>query len=84
MIELTAEELTAATDGFHTCHKIGQGGCGVVFKLESLPSLPHLAAQPLAVKKLLADGTQGERELRTEIALLGACRHPNLMPLLGF
>ena len=41
-------------------------------------------ALPLAVKKLDLESMQGQTEFLREIQVLGACRHPNLLPLLGF
>ena len=49
-VELTLPELKTATGSFSRQRSIGQGGCGIVYKADALPSLPH--AGPVAVKKL--------------------------------
>ena len=48
--------------------------------------MPSLAAAPehCAIKRLSAESSQGRRELETEIAVLGCCRHQNVLPLLAF
>ncbi len=38
---------------------------------------------PVAVKKFDASGLQGRKEFAREIQVLSACRHENIVPLLG-
>ncbi|KAL1495331.1 hypothetical protein AB1Y20_017186 [Prymnesium parvum] len=80
---ISIEELRGATDGFSDANKIGQGGFGSVFRThQPLPSLPH--SGPCAVKRLDASGTQGLREVHSEIRVLSVCWHEHLLPLVGF
>jgi len=76
-------ELRSVTGSFSDANKIGQGGFGSVFTThQPLPSLPH--SGPCAVKRLDADGMQGHAEVHSEIRVLSACWHENLLPLVGF
>ncbi|KAL0426786.1 UNVERIFIED_CONTAM: Serine/threonine-protein kinase RIPK [Sesamum latifolium] len=45
---------------------------------------PGLKAQPVAVKLLDLDGSQGHREWLTEVIFLGQLRHRNLVKLIGY
>ena len=44
----------------------------------------QLGGTELAIKKLDPESMQGQKEFLQEVQLLGACRHENLTPLLGF
>lgn len=79
---LLAEELSEGTDNFAEAKCIGAGGFGKVYFCAPREGLA--SQSPLAVKKLNADGGQGAKEFHKEIQVLGAFRHPNLLPLLGF
>ncbi|KAL0374571.1 UNVERIFIED_CONTAM: Serine/threonine-protein kinase RIPK [Sesamum radiatum] len=46
--------------------------------------LPGLKAQPVAVKLLDLDGSQGHREWLTEVIFLGQLRHAHLVKLIGY
>jgi serine/threonine protein kinase len=61
---------------------VGEGGFGVVYRADALPSRPVLG--PVAIKRLGADSQQGLNELMSEVQLLGTCRHEHLLPLLAF
>lgn len=45
---------------------------------------PGLEAQPVAVKLLDLDGSQGHREWLTEVVFLGQLRHQHLVKLIGY
>ena len=75
-------ELAAATAGWAAARKVGEGGFGVVYRADALPSRPVLG--PVAIKRLGADSQQGLNELMSEVQLLGTCRHEHLLPLLAF
>jgi serine/threonine protein kinase len=75
-------ELAAATAGWAAARKVGEGGFGVVYRADALPSRPVLG--PVAIKRLAADSQQGLNELMSEVQLLGTCRHEHLLPLLAF
>ena len=76
------EELAAATGGFADAQRVGGGGFGSVYTAR-LPGLGDEAAVH-AVKKLDLTSMQGQSEFLQEVQVLGACRHENLLPLLGF
>ncbi|XP_021300902.1 G-type lectin S-receptor-like serine/threonine-protein kinase LECRK1 [Herrania umbratica] len=71
-------ELDKATDGFKD--ELGRGSFGVVYK-GILPG--YKGSKTVAVKKL-EKVKEGEREFRTEMAVIGRTNHRNLVRLLGF
>ena len=75
-------ELAAATDGFSNAHYIRSGGFGSVYQTSQLRELGTESSH-FAIKKLDLASMQGEREFIQELQTLGACRHENLIPLLG-
>jgi len=75
-------ELAAATAEWAAARKVGEGGFGVVYRADALPSRPVVG--PVAIKRLAADSQQGLNELMSEVQLLGTCRHEHLLPLLAF
>jgi interleukin-1 receptor-associated kinase 1 len=77
---LALADLQAATGNFERGF-IGAGGAGDVFRAASLPSLP---AAELAIKRITLVGAQGAAQLQAELDVLGRCRHPSLLPLLGY
>lgn len=75
---LTYSDLVDATDNFNAANIIGDGGFGMVYKAKLA------CGTAVAVKKLVLDGAQGEREFRAEMDTLGRIQHANLVPLLGY
>ncbi|XP_057806622.1 serine/threonine-protein kinase RIPK-like [Salvia miltiorrhiza] len=81
----TLQELKLITHNFASTNFLGQGGFGPVHKGFIDDTLrPGLKAQPVAVKLLDLDGTQGHREWLTEVVFLGQLRHANLVKLIGY
>jgi len=78
-------ELAAATDGFSAACHIGGGGFGSVYMVAPL-RLAGLGSDSMfvAVKRLNGDSMQGHAEFLQEVQVLGACRHPNVLALIGF
>ncbi|KAM6570161.1 hypothetical protein CsatB_018146 [Cannabis sativa] len=80
-------------DGLASMEKIGQGGCGEVYKAE----LPGSDGKMIAIKKIVqppkeaAELTEEDskllnkkmRQIRSEITTVGQIRHRNLLPLLA-
>ncbi|KAK4372828.1 hypothetical protein RND71_008212 [Anisodus tanguticus] len=81
----TLQELKVITQSFSSSNFLGEGGFGPVHKGFIDDKLrPGLKAQPVAVKLLDLDGTQGHREWLTEVIFLGQLRHPHLVKLIGY
>jgi len=78
-------ELAAATNNFSAACRIGGGGFGNVYKVAPL-RLAGLGSDTMfvAVKRLNGDSMQGHAEFLQEVQVLGACRHPNVLALIGF
>lgn len=74
----TLRELEAATDSFSDSTVLGEGGYGIVY----LGRLPD--GTPIAVKNLLNNRGQAEREFKVEVEAIGRVRHKNLVRLLGY
>ncbi|OIW17373.1 hypothetical protein TanjilG_22485 [Lupinus angustifolius] len=74
----TLRELEAATDGLCDENVIGEGGYGIVYR----GVLPD--GTKLAVKNLLNNKGQAEREFKVEVEVIGRVRHKNLVRLLGY
>ncbi|KAJ6801689.1 putative LRR receptor-like serine/threonine-protein kinase isoform X2 [Iris pallida] len=72
------KQIKAATNYFDPANKIGEGGFGPVYK----GVLPDGSA--IAVKQLSSKSKQGNREFVTEIGMISALQHPNLVKLFGF
>ncbi|KAJ4981134.1 hypothetical protein NE237_031971 [Protea cynaroides] len=70
--------LEVATGGFSDTNKIGQGGCGTVYKGKLLNG------HEIAVKRLSRSSPQSLEEMRTEILLVAKLQHRNLVRLLGY
>ncbi|KAK4858483.1 hypothetical protein QYF36_017135 [Acer negundo] len=70
--------IQAATNGFSTDNKLGEGGFGEVYKgvLSS--------GQEIAVKRLSSSSGQGTEEFKNEVVLVAKLQHRNLVRLLGF
>ncbi|KAJ8530171.1 hypothetical protein K7X08_037006 [Anisodus acutangulus] len=72
------KELELATNGFRAENVIGEGGYGVVFRGVLQDS------SVVAVKKLLNNKGQAEKEFKVEVEAIGKVRHKNLAGLLGY
>ena len=84
-MELTLDELRAATDGFASSRLIGSGGFGKVYagSLEAAPL--QLLNLPLAVKKAQSGRSASELQaMHREVAILRECSHAHLLPLLAY
>ncbi|GLT61427.1 hypothetical protein SLA2020_341330 [Shorea laevis] len=81
----TLKELKLITKNFSKGNYLGEGGFGPVYKGFIDDNLrPGLKAQPVAVKALDLDGTQGHMEWLAELIFLGQLKHPNLVNLIGY
>ncbi|KAL7136865.1 hypothetical protein ABFS83_10G058300 [Erythranthe nasuta] len=81
----TLQELKVITQNFSSSNFLGEGGFGPVHKGFIDDKLrPGFKAQPVAVKLLDLDGTQGHREWLTEVIFLGQLRHAHLVKLIGY
>ena len=78
-VQILAHELSLATGGFNPKYCIGAGGFGHVFKA----SVASLRAAGLCAIKRLPSGSSVDG-VSEEIELLSRCRHPNVLPLLGY
>ncbi|KAG7027051.1 putative serine/threonine-protein kinase, partial [Cucurbita argyrosperma subsp. argyrosperma] len=74
----TLRELEASTNGFSPDNVIGEGGYGIVYHgiLED--------GTQVAVKNLLNNRGQAEKEFKVEVEAIGRVRHKNLVRLLGY
>ncbi|XP_047330494.1 probable receptor-like serine/threonine-protein kinase At4g34500 [Impatiens glandulifera] len=72
------KELEMATNFFCQNHVVGEGGYGIVYKgiLQD--------GSVIAVKDLLNNKGQAEKEFKVEVEAIGKVRHKNLVGLLGF
>ncbi|KAI3785469.1 hypothetical protein L1987_44587 [Smallanthus sonchifolius] len=74
----TLRELEIATNGFSDENVIGEGGYGIVYS-------GVLADNTMvAVKNLLNNRGQAEKEFKVEVEAIGRVRHKNLVRLLGY
>ncbi|XP_042013975.1 probable serine/threonine-protein kinase At1g01540 [Salvia splendens] len=74
----TLRELEEATNEFADENVIGEGGYGIVYK--GVLEEDH----KVAVKNLLNNRGQAEREFKVEVEAIGRVRHKNLVRLLGY
>ncbi|KAF5451651.1 hypothetical protein F2P56_026741 [Juglans regia] len=74
----TLRELEAATNGLCEENVIGEGGYGIVY----CGVLPD--GTRVAVKNLLNNRGQAEKEFKMEVEVIGRVRHKNLVRLLGY
>ncbi|KAI3697788.1 hypothetical protein L6452_30885 [Arctium lappa] len=74
----TLRELEASTNGFGSENVIYQGGYGIIYHgvLEN--------KSQVAVKNLLNNRGQVEKEFEVEVEAIGKVRHKNLLRLLGY
>ncbi|XP_024032223.1 probable serine/threonine-protein kinase At1g01540 [Morus notabilis] len=74
----TLRELEAATNGLSPENVIGEGGYGIVYG-----GILGDGTR-VAVKNLLNNRGQAEREFKVEVEAIGRVRHKNLVRLLGY
>ncbi|XP_043713216.1 probable serine/threonine-protein kinase At1g01540 isoform X2 [Telopea speciosissima] len=74
----TLRELEDSTDGFADENVIGEGGYGIVYRGVLQDN------SQVAVKNLLNNRGQAEREFKVEVEAIGRVRHKNLVRLLGY
>lgn len=74
----TLRELEASTNDFAPENVVGEGGYGIVYH-GLLEDKTHIA-----VKNLLNNRGQAEREFKVEVEAIGRVRHKNLVRLLGY
>ncbi|KAD1267635.1 hypothetical protein E3N88_43084 [Mikania micrantha] len=74
----TLRELEAATNGLADENVIGEGGYGIVYSGVLGDNTR------VAVKNLLNNRGQAEREFKVEVEAIGRVRHKNLVRLLGY
>ncbi|XP_020252516.1 proline-rich receptor-like protein kinase PERK9 [Asparagus officinalis] len=72
------DELYKITNGFSDQNLLGEGGFGCVYK----GCLPD--GREVAVKQLKVGGSQGEREFRAEVEIIGRVHHRHLVSLVGY
>ncbi|KAL8131913.1 hypothetical protein AgCh_007715 [Apium graveolens] len=73
----TLRQIKSATKNFDPAYKLGEGGFGPVYK-------GFLSdGTVVAVKQLSAKSRQGNHEFITEIGMISASKHPNLVKLYG-
>jgi serine/threonine protein kinase len=75
----TYDELTAATNGFSSRNKLGEGGFGCVYR-----GFLNDANLHIAVKKVSKSSRQGWKEFASEVRIISRLRHRNLVQLLGW
>ncbi|KAF8783575.1 hypothetical protein HU200_000513 [Digitaria exilis] len=74
----TLRDLEYATNRFSKENVIGEGGYGIVFRGRLINGTD------VAIKKLLNNMGQAEKEFRVEVEAIGHVRHKNLVRLLGY
>ncbi|KAI3767428.1 hypothetical protein L2E82_17538 [Cichorium intybus] len=74
----TLRELELATNGFADENVIGEGGYGIVYSGVLVDNTM------VAVKNLLNNRGQAEKEFKVEVEAIGRVRHKNLVRLLGY
>lgn len=74
----TLRDLDFATNRFSAVNVLGEGGYGVVYRGRLINGTE------VAVKKLLNNLGQAEKEFRVEVEAIGHVRHKNLVRLLGY
>lgn len=74
----TLRDLELATNFFAHLNVLGEGGYGIVYRGQ----LPD--GSLIAVKNLLNNRGQAEKEFRVEVEAIGRVRHKNLVRLIGY
>ncbi|KAL3012676.1 hypothetical protein AAZX31_06G012200 [Glycine max] len=72
------KELENATEGFAEVNVIGEGGYGIVYKGILMDG------SVVAVKNLLNNKGQAEKEFKVEVEAIGKVKHKNLVGLVGY
>ncbi|KAF6171902.1 hypothetical protein GIB67_011799 [Kingdonia uniflora] len=72
----SVSDLHTVTCNFSESFKIGQGGCGCVFKGE-------IRDRSVAIKKLHPLNMQGISEFHEEVQILSKLQHPHLVAVIG-
>ncbi|KAF7127571.1 hypothetical protein RHSIM_Rhsim11G0176700 [Rhododendron simsii] len=72
------KELETATGGFSDENVVGEGGYGIVYRGVLLDG------SVVAVKNLLNNKGQAEKEFKVEVEAIGKVRHKNLVGLIGY
>ncbi|VYS64880.1 unnamed protein product [Arabidopsis thaliana] len=72
------KDLEIATRGFSDDNMIGEGGYGVVYRAD------FSDGSVAAVKNLLNNKGQAEKEFKVEVEAIGKVRHKNLVGLMGY
>ncbi|XP_010437608.1 PREDICTED: probable receptor-like serine/threonine-protein kinase At4g34500 [Camelina sativa] len=72
------KDLEIATRGFSDENVIGEGGYGVVYRAD------FFDGSVAAVKNLLNNKGQAEKEFKVEVEAIGKVRHKNLVGLMGY
>lgn len=75
---LTYETVVRATGNFNASNCIGNGGFGATYRAEVAPGVL------VAIKRLAIGKQHGDKEFQAEVRILGQCRHPHLVTLLGY
>ncbi|KAF8027065.1 hypothetical protein BT93_E0090 [Corymbia citriodora subsp. variegata] len=74
--EFSMTEIKEAVQNFDPSLKIGEGGCGIVYR-------GFLRHTPVAIKMMKFPSMQGSQEFQQEVDVLSKVRHPNLITLIG-
>ncbi|KAJ8467620.1 hypothetical protein OPV22_030172 [Ensete ventricosum] len=74
----TLRDLQIATKWFSKDNVLGEGGYGIVYRGQLVNGTP------VAIKRLLNNLGQAEKEFRVEVEAIGHVRHKNLVRLLGY
>ncbi|XP_010525978.1 PREDICTED: probable serine/threonine-protein kinase At1g01540 [Tarenaya hassleriana] len=74
----TLRELELSTSGFADENVIGEGGYGIVYRGVLADN------SQIAIKNLLNNRGQAEKEFKVEVEAIGRVRHKNLVRLLGY
>ncbi|KAF3528749.1 hypothetical protein DY000_02036581 [Brassica cretica] len=72
------KDLEIATRGFSDENVVGEGGYGVVYRAD------FSDGSVAAVKNLLNNKGQAEKEFKVEVEAIGKVRHKNLVGLMGY
>ncbi|CAI9277419.1 unnamed protein product [Lactuca saligna] len=81
-LKLPFHVIKDCTQDFNNKNFIGKGGYGSVYK--GILTWGDHIHQLVAVKRLDVNGFQGNKEFRTEVAMLSEYQHKNIIKLIGF